>query len=101
MNRYILSLLAEEDLQRIWDYIADDNADAADRVLLKIQEAMRKLASMPGMGHRRSDINNPSLRFWLVYSYLIVYRVGTQPLEVARIIHGAQDIPRILEENEP
>jgi plasmid stabilization system protein ParE len=31
MNRYVLSVAAELDLDEIWEYIAQDNLDAADR----------------------------------------------------------------------
>jgi plasmid stabilization system protein ParE len=31
MNRYVLSADAELDLDEIWEYIAQDNIDAADR----------------------------------------------------------------------
>ena len=31
MNRYVLSVAAELDLDQIWEYIAEDNIDAAVR----------------------------------------------------------------------
>ncbi len=31
MNRYVLSVAAELDLDQIWEFIAQDNIDAADR----------------------------------------------------------------------
>jgi hypothetical protein len=31
-----------------------------------------------------------------VYSYLIVYRPETKPLQVAGILHGNRDVERIL-----
>lgn len=33
MKRFILTPLAKQDVSDIWDYIADDNIEAADRVL--------------------------------------------------------------------
>ena len=35
-------------------------------------------------------------RFFLVHSYLIVYRIGTQPLQVIRVLHAARDVQSIL-----
>lgn len=93
---YILSRLAEQDLYNIRHFIAQDSADAADRVLLRIRDEIIKLVAMPRMGHHREDIQLPNIRFWTVYSYLIVYRPDTAPMEIVRIIHGAQDIPNIL-----
>jgi antitoxin ParD1/3/4/toxin ParE1/3/4 len=48
------------------------------------------------MGHRRDDIADESLRVWSVYSFLIVYRRQSKPLEIVRILHGARDIAAIL-----
>ena len=96
MKRFVLSRLAERDLQGIWAYIADDSVDAADRVLRRLRQEIRDLTKMPGKGHKRPDIQHEDLRFWRVYSYLIVYRFGTKPLEIVRVVHGAQDIPNIL-----
>jgi toxin ParE1/3/4 len=96
VKSYVLSALAEQDLADIWDYIAHDNIVAADRVVIKIRQEVRKLAEMPGMGHHRPDLPDPALRAWKVYSYLIVYNAEKDPLEVVRIIHGMRDIPDIF-----
>jgi antitoxin ParD1/3/4/toxin ParE1/3/4 len=37
------------------------------------------------------------VKFWPVYSYLIVYSPDTRPLEIVRVLHGARDIAPILE----
>ncbi len=44
MNRYVLSVAAELDLDAIWDYIAQDNIDAADRWVSKLFDAFEALA---------------------------------------------------------
>jgi plasmid stabilization system protein ParE len=51
------------------------------------------------MGHLREDLPaiDPTLRFFSVYSYLIIYCADTDPLEVVRVLHGARDVRRILE----
>jgi hypothetical protein len=36
------------------------------------------------------------LKFWNVYSYLIVYDPATSPLAIVAILHGAQDVERLL-----
>lgn len=96
MSNYTLSARARLDLQLIWNRIAEDNIDAADRVKSKFREAMEQLAQMPGMGHRRLDVKNQRYRFWRVYSYLIVYFPDTKPLQIVRVVHGARDLRRLL-----
>jgi len=45
---------------------------------------MGLVASFPGLGPSRKDLTDEPLRFWSVYSYLIVYRPETKPLQVIR-----------------
>jgi antitoxin ParD1/3/4/toxin ParE1/3/4 len=98
MNRFVLTPAARADLLDIFDYISQDNPDAARRVINEIRAAMRKLAEMPEMGHFRRDLATEPLRFWQVYSYLIIYRPEAKPLQVVRVLHGARDVRQILEE---
>lgn len=99
MSAFVLTEPAEQDLTDIWDYIAADNLEAADRVLDAIASAFVRLAERPEMGHYREDLADKSLRFDAVYSYLIVYRWETQPLQIIRVLHGARDVRAILDES--
>lgn len=86
----------EQDLDEIWEYIAADSIDAADRVLNKIAEAFEQLAQTPGIGHYREELADKRHRFHLVHFYLIVYRWETKPLQIIRILHAARDVQAIL-----
>lgn len=99
MSRFVLTPAARADLTEIFDYISRDNPNAARRVLDELRGAMLKLAEMPEMGHYRSDLADEPLRFWPVYSYLIIYRPEERPLQVVRVLHGARDIRKLLEES--
>ena len=52
MSDYILSAAAEFDLDEIWEYIAADKIDAADRWIGKLFDAFEALGQTPTMGHR-------------------------------------------------
>lgn len=93
---FFLSSRAARDIESIWDFIADDNLDAAGRVRVAILEACRRLGQNPRMGHFRQDLTQAPLRFWAVHSYLIVYNPDAQPIEIVSVLHGARDIGRIL-----
>ncbi|MCA3437149.1 MAG: type II toxin-antitoxin system RelE/ParE family toxin [Rhodobacter sp.] len=45
-----------EDLITIWAHIAEDNPQAADRVLDRLEEAASRLADNPQIGPARDDI---------------------------------------------
>jgi plasmid stabilization system protein ParE len=98
VNRFVLTEKAEEDLNLIWEYIADQSAiEAADKVAQEIFAAITKLTEMPGMGHRRPDLTERPFRFWTVHSYAIVYEPESSPLEIVRILSWYRDLPKILE----
>ena len=44
------------DLGEIWEFIAEDNLDAADRVLSELFDAIRALAAFPHQGHMCPDL---------------------------------------------
>ena len=96
MKRFILTPHAKRDINDIWDYIANDNIQAADRVLEALENAILKLGKNPGIGHFREELADKRHRFFLVYSYLIVYRHETKPLQIIRVLHAGRDVPSIL-----
>jgi len=96
MADHFFSPEARLDLFEIWDYIAEDNISAADRVVLEIKDAITMLSMNPELGHVRKDLTSKSVRFWPVYSYLIIYNPATQPLEVVRILSGYRDLTVLL-----
>src|SRR5438067_13146720 len=91
MKGLILTPRAKQDVNDIWDYIADDNIEAADRVLDALETTMVKLAKNPGIGHWREELADKRHRFFQVYSYPIVYRHETQPLQAIRVVNAATD----------
>jgi plasmid stabilization system protein ParE len=98
-RRYALSPQAALDLVEIWHYIKNQsNLSLADRVESAIRERIVFLAKSPGVGHWRKDITHEAVRFYAVYSYLIIYRPDTKPLQVVAILHGHRDIGQILNE---
>jgi toxin ParE1/3/4 len=95
--RYILAPQAALDLFAIWSYIREQSSvDIANGVELAIRERMIFLAGIPGAGHYRRDLTDMDVKFFPVYSYLIVYRPQTTPLQIATIVHGRRHVEQIL-----
>ncbi len=96
MNRYVLHPAVYSDLFDIWEFIAKDNLEMADRVREEVYQAICFLAAHPRIGHRRPDITwQQHLRFSRVYEYLIAYAPEETPLLVLAIIHGRRS-PRVM-----
>ena len=98
-RRYVLAPEAALDLVQIWRYIKKNvSLQMADRVESVIRDKIVYLAERPGRGHWRKDLTNEPLKFFPIYSYLIVYRPETSPLQVVGILHGRRDVEEILKD---
>jgi plasmid stabilization system protein ParE len=73
MSGYAFYPGARDDLDEIWDYIAVDNLDAADRVIAEILDTIGAMVPFPNSGHRRPDLTSRPVRFIVVRQYLIAY----------------------------
>jgi toxin ParE1/3/4 len=87
----------EDELWAIWQYTADDNPDAATRVVEAAYETFKPLAANSGLGRLRKfrDPRLKGVRSWLVSgfdNYLIFYRAVPKGIEVLHVYHGARDI---------
>lgn len=95
MRRVIYAPEAEADILAIARRIAEDNRTAAERFLDTIDETAHRLLTTPAMGRRRDELV-PGLRSFPVGNYVIFYRVAKRGIEVARVLHGARDIPSLF-----
>jgi toxin ParE1/3/4 len=56
VSKYVRSSGAVADLKEIWEFVAQDSPEAADRWIERLFEAFESLGKIPGMGHRREDL---------------------------------------------
>ena len=82
----------------IWQYIARDSEDAAQRVQSEFYETFDALARMPGQGHRREDLTRKPALFFPLYSYLIVYQPAVDPIRIPTVVHGRRNVKQVLEQ---
>jgi plasmid stabilization system protein ParE len=83
-------------LREILNYIAEDSLDASMKVLDRFLEVFELLGENPGIGHFRDDLTTRPVRFFPVFSYLVIYLADTSPVEIIRVLGGAQDLESIL-----
>jgi plasmid stabilization system protein ParE len=95
MSQYEFHPEAAIDLDEIWDFIAEDSLDAADKVIGDILDAVEALVSSPRQGRRRPDLTGCPLRFAQVRDYLIAYAPDEKPLWVVAVMHGRRS-PRVM-----
>ncbi len=95
MSGFVFHPDAFADLEEIWDFIAKDSLEAADRVLAEIYEAIGSLVSFPQVGHLRADLTSRPVRFHPVRELLVAYAFEEKPLIILAIVHGRRH-PRVL-----
>jgi toxin ParE1/3/4 len=91
MVRVYFTRAAREDLIAIWTHIAEDNPQAADRALDRLEEAASRLADTPQIGPARDDIR-PGLRYLVSGSYLLLYRIRDGGIEIVRAVYRRHDL---------
>src|SRR5262249_16232259 len=103
MSRCIIAPAARLDLLAIWNYFSEEvgNIDLADRFRACAEETFAALVRVPGLGRprrfRRSSLKD--LRSWRVDhfpKYLVFYRPVESGVEIVRVMHGAQNLPRLF-----
>jgi toxin ParE1/3/4 len=96
---------ADADLDHQADYLAREaSLDTALRFYNAARMTIEKIAQNPGIGQRRDSLNPrlTGLRVWRVEGFekhLIFYRPGDDGVEIIRVLHGARDIGRVLDED--
>ena len=95
MSAFVLHPEAYADLDEIWEYIADDNLDAADRVLEEIFRTIRVLVAFPHQGHKRPDLTSRPLLFHSIRDYVVAYTPDEKPLMLIAVLHGRRN-PRVI-----
>jgi plasmid stabilization system protein ParE len=95
MSGYRFHPEADADLDTIWEFIAEDSLEAADRMIDAIEATIEALVPFPHQGHRRPDLTERPLRFTTAGNYLIAYAPHKRPLWVVAVMHGRRS-PRVM-----
>ena len=99
MPRYVVTPKAQADLDDIWETIAENDPDAADRLTDGIQARFRILAQFPHLGRLRDDIA-PDIHSFAHRRYLILYCLVDEGVQIVHVVHGRRDIEAILQDEE-
>lgn len=87
---YRLSALAEQDLEEIWSYVAENaSPSTADRLIDAIIDRLELLAAQPRIGRLRPEFGE-GVRSFVVENHVIYYRHEADVL-IARVLHGRRD----------
>ena len=95
MYKLIYADIAVDDLQAIYDYIAQDNPERASSYLADIEQQLLRLRDFPNIGHdsKYKELKALGIRILPFDDYLIFYIVNAKDevINIVRVLHGSKD----------
>lgn len=91
MAHYWISPLAEQDLEAIGDFIAQDNPQRALTFIAELRRHCTKIAASPKAFRPRPELGN-DIRSCAYGNYVIFFQERPADLCIVRVLHGAMDI---------
>ena len=90
--RVDITAAAEVDTAAIWDYIAQDNPDAATAFILRLEEQIGTLEHYPERCPlvSENDLLGTAYRHMLFGNYRTIFKIIGATVIILRIIHGAR-----------
>lgn len=95
MARVTRRPLAAADILDIWDYIAEDSIEQADRWVDRLDEKLGLLATQPLMGRARGELA-ADVRSFPFGRYVIFYEPIPGGIDVVRVLHSARDVDAVF-----
>jgi len=96
---------ADDDIDKCYAWIRKDNPAAALRFLDAVELTCRNLSQMPGIGSRRyaeiplvHGVRMIGVKGFA--NYLLFYLEHETSIDIIRLLHGARDIPEVLQSEE-
>ncbi len=88
------------DLEAIADYLAEQaDLSRADRFLRQADQKFNRIAKFPKLGKSRPEVF-PGLRSLPLDSYLVLYTVSDESVEILRVVSGYRDLQALFAEPE-
>ncbi len=85
MSGYVISPDAEGDIDEILEFVElRDGVPRAEHVADAFIHAFEQLAEMPRMGVCKPKLASAHVRWWTVFSYLVIYDAEASPIVILR-----------------
>ena len=97
MSRYLINILASQDLNQIADYFAEQNIEAGERFFQEFNRKCEQLVAFPNSGQSYAAIRE-GLRGMPLFGYILFYRVLEDGIEILRVVSGRRDLPSLFDQ---
>ncbi len=87
-----ITAAAEADVSEIWDYIAQDNSDAATAFVLRMEEQINTLERFPERCPlvRENELLGTAYRHLVYGNYRTISKIVESRVIIMRVLHGAR-----------
>ena len=92
--KIIWSPLAGERLDKVYEFIAQDNISAAQKMVNRIIKKVDTLSKNPERGRKVPEANREEIREVFEGEYRIIYRVETKKVSILSIRNFKQILPK-------
>jgi toxin ParE1/3/4 len=90
--RVVWTKAADNNLQAIYDYIANTSADYARRMIERITARAGQIAAFPLSGRIVPEFQFGQLREVLERPYRIIYRIRPDRIDIITVVHMSRDL---------
>jgi toxin ParE1/3/4 len=97
--RLLISPLAEQDLEQIADFIAQDQPLRALSFVQALHKQCKNIAMQPQIYRLRTELGS-DIRSCAYGHYVIFFAAQEQELHIIRVLHGSRDIHAALNESQ-
>lgn len=87
---------AQQRLQEIHDYIAQDQPVNATRWVARVLDRGEQIGDQPRSGRMVPEYGRETIREIFEGDYRVIYRIRSQQVDVLTVRHGARQMPRRL-----
>ncbi|MBI1389897.1 MAG: type II toxin-antitoxin system RelE/ParE family toxin [bacterium] len=94
--KFFLRPAAETDLEELWNFIAKDSVNRADRFVEMIFNQFEKITINPHIGRIRRELQ-AGIRSFPFQNHVIYYQVLSERIEIIRVLHDAQNRDIIMQ----
>ncbi len=88
---------ALDDIDAIAQFIARDSPHHARRVVGAMFELSDAIGEQPMIGRIVPELQRPKLRERFLYSYRVLYDIGSERIAIVAVIHGRRSLESIAE----
>lgn len=94
-----ISPLAEQDIEAIGDYIAQENPARAVSFTKELEQQCRLIGEAPQVYRERPELGQ-RIRSCAYGRYVILFSTGDTEARIERVLHGARDIGEMFPQAE-